>query len=172
MADQVMITQIGILHEKFIFKLSWHNKNVDDKTEGDSGNLFLCSCMRLIKLWLSFTPDLEQDGFSKNPCFHAVIAEVPEQHKSKDGENVIKSVFFGTGAVSVSRDIISSYTCFYLHCVSLICLCLSFFLSFFLTYLFQKENAGKICYMLSKIHSIMYIELLVFTSGCLLIKHS
>ncbi|XP_030018821.1 diamine acetyltransferase 2-like [Sphaeramia orbicularis] len=29
--------------------------------------------------------DLEQDGFSKNPFFHGIIAEVPEQHKSKEG---------------------------------------------------------------------------------------
>lgn len=32
------------------------------------------------------TVDLEQDGFSKNPFFHAIIAEVPEQHKTKDGK--------------------------------------------------------------------------------------
>lgn len=30
--------------------------------------------------------DLEQDGFSKNPFFHGIIAEVPEQHKTKEGE--------------------------------------------------------------------------------------
>lgn len=30
--------------------------------------------------------ELEQDGFSKNPFFHGIIAEVPEQHKSKEGE--------------------------------------------------------------------------------------
>ncbi|XP_061922860.1 thialysine N-epsilon-acetyltransferase isoform X1 [Entelurus aequoreus] len=29
--------------------------------------------------------DLEQDGFSKNPFFQCLIAEVPQQHKSKDG---------------------------------------------------------------------------------------
>ncbi|KAM9836500.1 thialysine N-epsilon-acetyltransferase [Aulostomus maculatus] len=29
--------------------------------------------------------DLEQDGFSKNPFFHCIIAEVPEQNKSKEG---------------------------------------------------------------------------------------
>lgn len=33
-----------------------------------------------------FFTDLEQDGFSKNPFFHGIIAEVPEQHKTKDGE--------------------------------------------------------------------------------------
>lgn len=32
--------------------------------------------------------DLEQDGFSKNPFFHAIVAEVPEQHKTKDGERM------------------------------------------------------------------------------------
>ncbi|XP_058482238.1 thialysine N-epsilon-acetyltransferase-like [Solea solea] len=29
--------------------------------------------------------DLEQDGFSKNPFFQGIIAEVPEQHKSSEG---------------------------------------------------------------------------------------
>lgn len=30
--------------------------------------------------------DLEQDGFSKNPFFHGIVAEVPEQLRTKDGE--------------------------------------------------------------------------------------
>jgi len=34
----------------------------------------------------TFTIDLEQDGFSKNPFFHGIIAEVPEHLKSRDGE--------------------------------------------------------------------------------------
>ncbi|CAK6952945.1 thialysine N-epsilon-acetyltransferase-like [Scomber scombrus] len=33
--------------------------------------------------------DLEQDGFSKNPFFHGIIAEVPEQHRTKDGHTKI-----------------------------------------------------------------------------------
>ncbi|KAF7706334.1 thialysine N-epsilon-acetyltransferase-like [Silurus meridionalis] len=33
--------------------------------------------------------DLKQDGFSQNPFFHAVIAEVPEQHKTKDGHTKV-----------------------------------------------------------------------------------
>ncbi|KAL6490677.1 hypothetical protein MHYP_G00010220 [Metynnis hypsauchen] len=33
--------------------------------------------------------DLEQDGFSKNPFFHGIIAEVPEQHRSKDGHSKV-----------------------------------------------------------------------------------
>ncbi|XP_042256814.1 thialysine N-epsilon-acetyltransferase-like [Thunnus maccoyii] len=33
--------------------------------------------------------DLEQDGFSKNPFFHGIIAEVPEQHRSKEGHTKI-----------------------------------------------------------------------------------
>ncbi|KAF4089171.1 hypothetical protein AMELA_G00063730 [Ameiurus melas] len=33
--------------------------------------------------------DLEQDGFSQSPFFHAIIAEVPEQHKTKDGHTKI-----------------------------------------------------------------------------------
>ncbi|XP_068164471.1 diamine acetyltransferase 1-like [Antennarius striatus] len=38
--------------------------------------------------------DLEQDGFRENPRFHAFIAEVPEQHKSKDGYTKIGIVFY------------------------------------------------------------------------------
>ncbi|XP_064796559.1 thialysine N-epsilon-acetyltransferase [Oncorhynchus masou masou] len=29
--------------------------------------------------------DLEQDGFIKNPFFHGIVAEVPEQHRTKEG---------------------------------------------------------------------------------------
>ncbi|CAB1458171.1 unnamed protein product [Pleuronectes platessa] len=29
--------------------------------------------------------DLEQDGFSKNPFFHGIVAEVPEQQKTTEG---------------------------------------------------------------------------------------
>ncbi|CAL8377746.1 unnamed protein product [Boreogadus saida] len=29
--------------------------------------------------------DLEQDGFSKNPFFHGIVAEVPEAQRTKDG---------------------------------------------------------------------------------------
>ncbi|GAA6104362.1 thialysine N-epsilon-acetyltransferase-like [Tachysurus ichikawai] len=36
--------------------------------------------------------DLEQDGFSKNPFFHALIAEVPEQNKTKDGKGIGKAL--------------------------------------------------------------------------------
>ncbi|XP_063320172.1 thialysine N-epsilon-acetyltransferase-like isoform X2 [Pelmatolapia mariae] len=36
--------------------------------------------------------DLEQDGFSNNPFFHGVIAEVPEQHKTKEGKGVGKAL--------------------------------------------------------------------------------
>lgn len=41
-ADQVMITEKGILHQmlKCIFKLLWYNTNVDI-IEGDTGNLYL-----------------------------------------------------------------------------------------------------------------------------------
>ncbi|MCJ8731528.1 hypothetical protein PDJAM_G00200550 [Pangasius djambal] len=41
--------------------------------------------------------DLEQDGFSKKPFFHAIITEVPEQHKTKDGHTKIGySIYFYT----------------------------------------------------------------------------
>ncbi|XP_030286718.1 diamine acetyltransferase 2-like isoform X2 [Sparus aurata] len=32
--------------------------------------------------------DLERDGFSENPFFHCIIAEVPEQHKTKEGKGI------------------------------------------------------------------------------------
>ncbi|XP_036968491.1 thialysine N-epsilon-acetyltransferase-like isoform X1 [Acanthopagrus latus] len=33
--------------------------------------------------------DLERDGFSENPFYHCVIAEVPEQHRTKGGHTKI-----------------------------------------------------------------------------------
>ncbi|KAG9346357.1 hypothetical protein AGOR_G00076330 [Albula goreensis] len=32
---------------------------------------------------------LEQDGFSKNPFFQCIIAEVPEQHRTKEGHSKV-----------------------------------------------------------------------------------
>uniref|UniRef100_A0A7N8WLB2 Diamine acetyltransferase 2-like n=1 Tax=Mastacembelus armatus TaxID=205130 RepID=A0A7N8WLB2_9TELE len=46
-----------------------------------------------INAYVKVTPkDLEQDGFCKNPFFHAIIAEVPEQHKSKEGKGIGKAL--------------------------------------------------------------------------------
>uniref|UniRef100_A0A3Q3IP94 N-acetyltransferase domain-containing protein n=1 Tax=Monopterus albus TaxID=43700 RepID=A0A3Q3IP94_MONAL len=36
--------------------------------------------------------DLEQDGFSKNPFFHGIIAEVAEQHRTQDGKGIGKAL--------------------------------------------------------------------------------
>ncbi|XP_010904244.1 diamine acetyltransferase 2 isoform X2 [Esox lucius] len=33
--------------------------------------------------------DLEQDGFIKNPFFHGIVAEVPEEHRSKEGHTKV-----------------------------------------------------------------------------------
>ncbi|XP_073331655.1 thialysine N-epsilon-acetyltransferase-like [Pagrus major] len=38
--------------------------------------------------------DLERDGFSENPFFHGIVAEVPEQHKTKDGHTKIGYAFY------------------------------------------------------------------------------
>ncbi|XP_030609181.1 diamine acetyltransferase 2-like [Archocentrus centrarchus] len=38
--------------------------------------------------------DLERDGFSKNPFFHVVITEVPEQHRTKEGHTKIGYAFY------------------------------------------------------------------------------
>lgn len=35
-----------------------------------------------------FTLELERDGFCQNPFFECLVAEVPEEHKSKEGESV------------------------------------------------------------------------------------
>ncbi|KAL1271677.1 hypothetical protein QQF64_030693 [Cirrhinus molitorella] len=41
--------------------------------------------------------DLEQDGFSKNPFFHGIIAEVPEHLKSREGHTKVGySLYFYT----------------------------------------------------------------------------
>lgn len=50
----------------------------------------------LVRIWswyqsYFFTIDLEQDGFSKNPFFHGIIAEVPEHLKSRDGDVYLSS---------------------------------------------------------------------------------
>ncbi|KAI4879357.1 hypothetical protein NFI96_019435 [Prochilodus magdalenae] len=54
------------------------------------------SVIHVINVFITAT-DLEQDGFSKNPFFHGIIAEVPEQHRSKDGHTKIGySLYFYT----------------------------------------------------------------------------
>ncbi|MEQ2293943.1 hypothetical protein AMECASPLE_038705 [Ameca splendens] len=53
--------------------------------------LFVCGStftgLSHLGLFCQLFSDLEQDGFSKNPFFHGIIAEVPEQHRTKEGEN-------------------------------------------------------------------------------------
>uniref|UniRef100_A0A8C6NX28 Spermidine/spermine N1-acetyltransferase family member 2 n=1 Tax=Nothobranchius furzeri TaxID=105023 RepID=A0A8C6NX28_NOTFU len=36
--------------------------------------------------------NLEQDGFSKNPFFHGIVAEVSDQHRTKDGKGIGKAL--------------------------------------------------------------------------------
>ncbi|XP_062301018.1 diamine acetyltransferase 1-like [Scomber scombrus] len=54
---------------RMVMELAEHNKHSDD-----------------VKITQK---DLEQDGFSKNPFFHGIIAEVPEKHKTKEGHTKI-----------------------------------------------------------------------------------
>uniref|UniRef100_A0A673ADT5 N-acetyltransferase domain-containing protein n=1 Tax=Sphaeramia orbicularis TaxID=375764 RepID=A0A673ADT5_9TELE len=54
--------------------------------------------------------DLEQDGFSKNPFFHGIIAEVPEQHKSKEGDG--KNTDSNRNKTTVASDKKWLYLCF------------------------------------------------------------
>lgn len=50
--------------------------------------------------------DLEQDGFSKNPFFHGIIAEVPDQHKTKEGYTKIGyALYFYSYSSLVGRAI-------------------------------------------------------------------
>ncbi|KAM6959672.1 diamine acetyltransferase 1-like [Tautogolabrus adspersus] len=60
-------------------------------------------CTHLVK---TTQKDLEQDGFSKNPSFHGIIAEVPEQHRTKDGHTKIGySLYFYSYSSWSGRDI-------------------------------------------------------------------
>lgn len=52
--------------------------------------------------------DLEQDGFSKNPFFHGIIAEVPEQHRSKDGEENVYPLTSISECMSSHRSLCSN----------------------------------------------------------------
>lgn len=38
------------------------------------------------KLFVFFLLALERDGFCQNPFFECLVAEVPEEHKSKEGK--------------------------------------------------------------------------------------
>ncbi|XP_026017997.1 diamine acetyltransferase 2-like isoform X1 [Astatotilapia calliptera] len=50
--------------------------------------------------------DLEQDGFSKNPFFHGIIAEVPEQHRTKEGHRKVGyTLYFYSYSSFVGRAI-------------------------------------------------------------------
>ncbi|XP_070711016.1 thialysine N-epsilon-acetyltransferase [Pempheris klunzingeri] len=50
--------------------------------------------------------DLEQDGFSKNPFFHGIIAEVPEQHRTQEGHTKIGyALYFYSYSSCLGRSI-------------------------------------------------------------------
>nr|XP_057922126.1 diamine acetyltransferase 1-like isoform X1 [Doryrhamphus excisus] len=63
--------------------------NVDDCKDVARMNMELAEYEKVTEQVTITQRDLEQDGFSKNPFFHCVIAEVPQQHKSKDGHTKI-----------------------------------------------------------------------------------
>ncbi|XP_064184926.1 thialysine N-epsilon-acetyltransferase isoform X1 [Anguilla rostrata] len=50
--------------------------------------------------------DLEQDGFSRNPFFQCIIAEVPEQHRTKEGHaKVGYALYFYTYSTLKGRSV-------------------------------------------------------------------
>lgn len=50
--------------------------------------------------------DLERDGFCQNPFFECLVAEVPEEHKSKDGFTVVGyALYFYTYSTWTGRCI-------------------------------------------------------------------
>uniref|UniRef100_A0A8B9HFP9 Diamine acetyltransferase 2 n=1 Tax=Astyanax mexicanus TaxID=7994 RepID=A0A8B9HFP9_ASTMX len=72
-----------------IFNLYLHVKEI--VYGGFLSKVFKCLhvTVDVINVCLDFFIDLEQDGFTKNPFFHGIIAEVPEQHRSKDGHTKV-----------------------------------------------------------------------------------
>ncbi|XP_077361190.1 thialysine N-epsilon-acetyltransferase-like isoform X3 [Festucalex cinctus] len=55
--------------------------------------------------------DLQRDGFSQNPSFECIVAEVPEENKSKEGFGI------GTGLMSTVAKVAKEKQCvrFQLH---------------------------------------------------------
>ena len=50
-----------------------------------------CCYLGELSVLLHFLLELERDGFCQNPFFECLVAEVPEEHKSKDGKVLIKA---------------------------------------------------------------------------------
>ncbi|KAK7176987.1 hypothetical protein R3I93_001052 [Phoxinus phoxinus] len=81
-SDQIKITQRGI-----VTSLQYKYNDLDS----------YCGLFGAGTNHTTFTVDLEQDGFSKNPFFHGIIAEVPEHFKSRDGHTKVGySLYFYT----------------------------------------------------------------------------
>ncbi|KAI5609913.1 diamine acetyltransferase 2-like [Silurus asotus] len=62
---------------------------IEDSEDINRMILELAECEKIADQVLITQTDLEQDGFSENPFFHALIAEVPEENKTKDGHTKI-----------------------------------------------------------------------------------
>ncbi|KAF7706332.1 hypothetical protein HF521_019586 [Silurus meridionalis] len=62
---------------------------IEDSKDINRMILELAECEKIADQVLITQTDLEQDGFSKNSFFHALIAEVPEENKTKDGHTKI-----------------------------------------------------------------------------------
>ncbi|XP_078123006.1 diamine acetyltransferase 2b isoform X2 [Sander vitreus] len=48
--------------------------------------------------------ELEQDGFCQNPFFECLVAEVPEEHKSKEGRGIGKGLLSKVAEVAKKKQ--------------------------------------------------------------------
>ncbi|XP_020564584.2 diamine acetyltransferase 2b isoform X1 [Oryzias latipes] len=83
-----MPDQVKIAHEVLVFSMSYNCLTPDPQ--------FHCST----------SVELERDGFCENPFFQCLVAEVPEEHKSKEGFTVVGyALYFYTYSTWKGRSI-------------------------------------------------------------------
>lgn len=92
-------------YEKLAHKMKITQKGASWRHICDSGfNMFVPEATD-VTIVLHFHADLEQNGFCKNPFFHAIIAEVPEHLKTKEGERETPTNVFQERASSGLFDL-------------------------------------------------------------------